>query len=186
MNSEIIDILTQPLERKWSVQGLGMMRTYLNDTQRLHIWNSSLMVHEVTQRHDHPWNFTSEIIFGAMHQTRATEIIPSETGEWVKHRVLCGEGGGLVGEPELVNIRMGEIETYYEGYSYSQKAHEVHDSFPLNNTVTIMTREYLEDNTHANVYFLKRGEFVSAEPRPASRAEILYITREVLHAYQES
>ena len=191
MNQDIINILTQPLEHEWSVQGLGFMRTYLpaggaytNETQRLHIWHSSLAVHGATQRHDHPWNFISEVMFGSMSQARGSV---NDHGMFsMRQRILCGEGGGIIGEPERVRLNMGMIETYVEGDSYRLEAHEVHNSFPMNNTVTVITREFLEDRDHAHIYYEVGGEFVSAAPRPASRAEILFVTRSVLHAYQET
>ena len=188
MNNAIINILTQPLEHEWSVQGLGMMRTYLNETQRLHIWHSSLIVPDVTELHDHPWNFESEVLFGCVRQMRFED---NDSGrKFMKQRILCGVGGGPVGEavvdPELVQIFSAGIETYYAGVTYKQKAHEIHRSFPSNNTVTIVTRDFLEDRDHAHVYYPEGGTFGSAEPRPASRAEILFITRSVLHAYQEA
>jgi len=189
MNNAIINILTQPLEYEWSVQGLGMMRTYLNETQRLHLWHSSIAIHGATTLHDHAWNFTSEIIFGCMKQARSVVVDAgsSITGTpWMKQRVLCGEGGGVVGEPEELLLGGGPMESYYAGDTYRLEASEIHNPFPMNNTVTIITREFLEDRDHANVFYPKGGEFGSAEPRPASRAEILFITREVLHSYQES
>lgn len=195
MDSDIIKILTQPLEHEWSVQGLGFMRTYLtngayhNETNRLHIWHSSLAIQGATKLHDHPWDFVSEVMFGVVNQTRAVYVADESSLDghaYMKQRILCGEGGGIDGESEEVRLCSGPIETYYAGQEYSQEAHEIHDSFPANNTVTVLTRQHKEDRDHANVFFSKGGEFVSAEPRPATRAEILYITREVLHAYQES
>jgi len=191
MNQDIINILTQPLEHEWSVQGLGMMRTYLNDTQRLHLWHNSIAVLGATSLHDHAWNFTSEIMFGCMKQTRSViQLVDDNSsirgGAYMKQRVLCGEGGGARGEPEEIRLSAGPIESYYAGDTYRLEAPEIHNPLPMNNTVTIITREFLEDRDYANVFYPKGGEFGSAEPRPASRAEILYITREVLHAYQES
>jgi hypothetical protein len=142
------------------------------------------------------------VIFGRVQQYRYTELCEGIIKQisytknegkpylrgiaWMRQRILCGEGGGVVGEPEPVYLEEGPMEFYDTGQQYSQQAHEIHNSLPINNTVTLMTREYLDDVDHANVYFRQGGEFGSAEPRPASRAEILYITREVLHAYQES
>jgi hypothetical protein len=164
MTPEILEILTNPLGRSWTVQGLGMMRTYLSETQRLHIWHSALQIPNATRIHDHPWNFTSEILFGEIHQFRATynlfgSVILGE--DWLKQEIVCGEHGGIDSEPEPVKLQIGEIEIYREGDTYRQEAHELHDSFPIDNTVTIITREYLEDLEHARVFFPK-GEHLSA------------------------
>ncbi len=184
MNQDIINILTRPLEHEWSVQGLGFMRTYLSDTERLHLWHHSLKVHGATELHDHPWNFTSTVILGCVNQSRYER---NSSGRlWMKQRILCGEGGGIDGEPKRVKIFSPAIESFYAGSTYTQKADEIHKSFPLNDTVTIVTREFLEDVDHANVYYPLGGEFVSAHPRAASRAEVLFITRSVLHTYQET
>ena len=184
MYPTLIEILTNPLEHEWSVQGLGMMRTYLNEEQRLHIWHSALQIPGASRVHDHPWHFTSKILFGAIKQQRYIRDNAFGT-PWKQQRIMCGEHGGIEGEPETVKIRTGEIETYWEGQTYRQEAHELHDSFPINGTVTIITRDYLEDLDHAYVLFPLDQEFVSAIPRPASRAEVLFVPREVLHAYQE-
>lgn len=188
MNQDIISILTRPLEHEWSVQGLGFMRTYLSETERLHLWHSSLKIHGATELHDHPWNFTSTVILGCVNQSRYEH---NDSGSiWMKQRILCGVGGGPVGEslksPEQVSLFSPALESFYTGATYTQKADEIHKSFPLNDTVTVVTREFMEDADHANVYYRVGGEFVSAHPRPASRAEVLFITRSVLNTYQET
>lgn len=189
MNSDIINILTRPLDHEWSVQGLGMMRTYLNETQRLHIWHSSLATLGATPLHNHPWDFTSEIIFGEVLQHRVVMVDDDSSIRAMPYRktpILCGEGGGISGEAESVRLVAQPMEIYGVGETYHQNAEEIHSSYPANNTVTIITREFKEDRDHADVFVPSGAEFVSAEPRPATRAEILYITRSVLHAYQES
>jgi hypothetical protein len=51
-------ILEDPM-RQWTVQGLGMLRTYLPDNARLHIWNPALKFEEVSEHHTHPWDLVS-------------------------------------------------------------------------------------------------------------------------------
>ena len=178
------DILINPLDYEWSVQGLGMMRTYLSEDKRLHIWHSALQTPGASRVHDHPWHFTSLVVFGEIHQYRYIRDINFGT-PWKQQRIMCGEHGGVEGEPEIVRIRPADLEIYKKNDVYQQKAHELHDSIPVDNTVTIITRDYLEDLDHAYVLFPLDKEFVSAIPRPATRAEVLYITREVLRAHQE-
>ena len=207
MNSNIINILTRPLEREWSVQGLGMMRTYLSERDRLHIWHSSLAVDGATQLHDHPWNFSSQIWFGGIKQIRYADNdgasrdlymnntttphlvvnLDAKSETYMKQKILCGEGGCTMGEAEEIELSEGTLEIYYAGQTYPQLSHEIHKTMPFDNTVTIINRELqpLQPRDHAHVFIPKGAEFVSAEPRPATRAEILFITREVLHAYQE-
>jgi len=196
MNRDIINILTRPLDHEWSVQGLGMMRCYLpeggaytNPTQRLHIWHSSLKTFGATPMHNHPWNFYSEVMFGEVRQHRAV-IVGDDSSvramPYKRQRILCGEGGGPTGEPEKVRLATKPMECYGVGATYYQDAEEIHHSYPINNTVTVISREFNEDRDHADVFIPMGAEFVSAEPRPATRAEILFITRQVLHEYQES
>ena len=195
MNSDIINILTRPLEHEWSVQGLGFMRTYLpadgaytNETQRLHIWHKSLAILGATPLHNHPWGFYSEVMFGMVKQHRAV-VVDADSSlnamRYRRQRILCGEGGGITGDPESVRLASRPMETYGVGATYHQDAEEIHYSYPDNNTVTVITREFQEDRGHADVFIPQGADFISAHPRPATRAEILYITREVLHAYQE-
>ena len=196
MNSDIINILTRPLEHEWSVQGLGFMRTYVPmgdayapDAQRLHIWHQSLAIHGATPLHTHPWNFCSEVHFGEVRQHRAVIIRDEDSSingmRYTQQKILCGEGGGIVDESKSVRLAAKPMEVYSAGQTYHQQADEIHYSYPANNTVTLITREFLVDKDHAYVFVPMGAEFVSAHPRPATRAEILYITREVLHAYQE-
>jgi hypothetical protein len=184
LSNRLIDILTNPLARDWTVQGLGMMRTYLSKEQRLHIWHSALQTPDASAVHDHPWNFTSKILLGKVNQHRYIRDNAFGT-PWQEQLIVCGEGGGVVGLPSVVRLRKAAKEVYSEGDVYRQEAHELHASFPADNTVTVITREYKEDLDHACVFFPLGVNFVSAEPRPASKAEILFITREVLRTYQE-
>lgn len=47
-------ILSNPENFKWSIQGLGMLRVYLSDEVRLHIWDSRFKVPGVSPLHNHP------------------------------------------------------------------------------------------------------------------------------------
>jgi hypothetical protein len=67
------------------------------------------------------------------------------------------------------------VETYREGSSYSEQAHEIHLSDPARGTITIVKRKKLPDPDHALVFW-ELGEWVSAEPHPATPTEILDIT----------
>ena len=154
---------------------------------RLHIWHSSLVTPDATPLHTHPWNFTSEVILGQVRQNRYsidTDGSVVHGRRYQRQRIICGEGGGVVGDSDDVVLYTRPKEYYDVGDKYHQEAHEIHESYPIDSTITIITREYLEDTDHAFVFIPEGEEFGSAAPRPASRAEVLYITREVLHAYQ--
>ena len=80
----------------WSIQGFGMLRCYLTKEVRLHVWDSSFAVRCVSTIHDHPWDFTSLIVSGAVKQYRFTEVHP-RTGapEYRRQVIRCGTDGGL-------------------------------------------------------------------------------------------
>lgn len=162
----------------WSIQGLGMIRLYLSPEVRLHVWDSRYAVPGVSTLHDHPWHLHSRIVAGAVHQYRFTKTIelkalvaPVPVADlWKEQTILCGEGGGLCGVPTPVALIRGAKETYRAGEVYQQTADEIHESMPEGGTVTLVTREFLEDAEHAHVYF--KDEWVTAEPRPATASEV--------------
>lgn len=177
------NILRHPHHHEWSLQGFGMLRTYLDDQRvfRLHIWSQEHAVENVSLMHNHPWDFTSKIIAGEITNRRFTE---SEDGQpFTRSRILCGEGGCIKSEPERVLLAAWPPERYIEGDSYKQTATEIHSSHPADGTVTLIERVFGEDNDHADVYY-KEGEiWVSAEPRTASEAEIKAICNKSLRLW---
>lgn len=171
-------ILEQPFEYNWSIQGLGMLRLYLDDVHRLHIWNSQYAVRNVSQMHTHPWNFRSLVVAGVVKNERYIEVTTPDDPEvlWYnKQTIFCGVGGGLVGNSSLTTLISTGIETYVERETYTEEAHEIHVSRPEDGTVTIINREYLDDADHALVFW-EDGDWVSAEPRPANNYEIADFT----------
>lgn len=184
--SAVLDIFRNPTRRVWSIQGLGMLRTYLDDEEsvRLHIWNPRAAVKDVSTIHDHPWDFTSRIISG-----RITNVIYEEVED---HRnlfgeqyqtsdLICGVGGGLVeGTTRTVRLARKSVETYTSGMSYSQDAEEVHESFPSQGAVSIITRTFRPQNRDVAKVAWKTGDWVSAEPRPATLGEIIDFTGQAL------
>lgn len=176
-------ILEHPFGFEWSLQGFGMLRLYLEPEIRLHVWDSRFTVESVSQTHTHPWNFHSTVVAGVVRNTRYHEVDSHKaTGARTKalrrQTILCGVGGGLEGDPEDVELWAEPVEVYGAGHSYTQRAHEIHVSEPYDGTVTIIRREFLDDQDHAYVYF--DGDWVSAEPRPASNLEVAQITEYAL------
>lgn len=158
-------------DRQWSLQGLGMLRTYIGDSFRLHIWIDDFRYPGVSTIHTHPWDFDSLVISGHVRNTRYLE---AEYGEgFRRQKILCGEGGCLVSDPEGVVLVKCETENYYPGQKYTQETHEIHESDPANGTVTIIDRSVPSgsDPDHAYVYF--RGDWVTTEPRPATEDEVM-------------
>lgn len=174
--ARVRDILAHPFDREWSIQGFGMLRTYLDDEHagRLHIWDVSEAVEDVSTIHDHPWDFTSRIVRGRIRNQRYAlhETGESDTGKpFTSAKIRCGEGGGLVSDPRPVQICSLGVEVYGPGDTYSMLAPELHESFPDCGAVTVIERSFHADRDIATVCW-RTGDWVSAEPRPATRAEV--------------
>lgn len=173
-------ILERPLGHDWSLQGFGMLRLYLSKTVRLHVWNSSKAVPNVSVIHTHPWHFDSHVIAGQIINVRyvISDVYPGRA--CVPHqyaKILCGMGGGIAKgelkeERGVKNLCELPLEIYKEGATYTQSADEIHKSLPTDGTVTIVTRRPLDDPDHAYVFW-EKGDWVSAEPRKATDDEVM-------------
>lgn len=174
-------ILQNPLDMDWSIQGLGMLRLYLDGDkiQRLHIWCPSHAVENVSTMHTHPWSFSSLIVAGEINQVR---YIDRKEGRKVHRQIIqCGENGCLKGEPDIASLLPhNQGEFYEEGQSYHMHSVEIHESFPREGSVSIITRTFHGDTEHAEVFWDLDKEWISAEPRKATREEIRDFTETAL------
>lgn len=180
------NILSHPMEFDWQVQGLGMMRIYLDasKTHRLHIWDSSLKVPGVSALHNHPWDLTSLVVAGVYKQYRYTDPVANQQGEeYNKVTIKCGEGAFCTTEPEKVKLFQSYLETYKERETYHQSASEIHWACPEDGTVTIVMRTPKADPDHAAVYWRGKGKWVSAEPRQATEEEIVSVCNRSLESW---
>lgn len=173
---DVRNFLDHPYDREWSIQGFGMLRTYLDADQkyRLHIWDPQAAVEEVSSIHDHPWDFTSEVISGQI-----TNVLFLEDSFGLEHmavNIRCGVGGGMIGTPEKIGLHEKSRTTYIAGMGYSQHAEELHMSLPAPGTVTLITRHFRPDNRDIARVIWPKGDWVSAEPRPATEREIMHFT----------
>jgi hypothetical protein len=177
------NLLENPHDNEWSIQGLGMLRTYLAPETRLHVWSQVASVEAASKMHTHPWDFESLIVSGRVCDFNCREITQYEGGgtRMRKQTIRCGEGGGLIGEPEDVRISVWPPKAYTEGQTYSHKAEDIHYSVPEEGSVTIIQREFREDTEHAFVYF--NGEWGTAEPRPATDGEIVAVCGSALERW---
>lgn len=183
------DAVDKPWQREWSLQGFGMLRTYLDEEKnlRLHIWDPAFQVEDVDTVHTHPWNFHSFVVAGEVSNTRYTrrnELGAGDLPRFREQEILCGPGGCETDtSPKIVGLKAGRPEVYKQGDQYSQLAHEIHISEPKAGTVTIIAREFLHDTEHAYVYIPSGQEWVSAEPRPATHDEVIAICGDALKAW---
>lgn len=153
----------------WSRQGLGMLRLYLDAEKifRLHVWDSSLKIPGVSPMHTHPWDLESTVIAGVYQQRRYTYDVSDvyePTAIFNKARIRCGSEACVKTEPEVVQLRLLPVETVLEGGTYKQSASEIHESFPLDGTVTIVKRTFQADTEHADVFWRGSGGWVDAAP----------------------
>lgn len=179
--NDIAKILADPLDREWSIQGLGMLRTYLDGSkiQRLHVWSDQAKYDDASELHTHPWDMTSTIVAGRLEQHRFVASLEAEPTH-MQQKILCGEGGGLCGAPRPVALRQMHPEFYGKGAVYRQYWWEIHRTRPADGTVTIIARDFTSDPDHAYVYWPVGQEWVTAEPRPATNDEIIRITNNAL------
>ena len=164
------DILDHASVREWSIQGFGMMRTYIGPDARyrLNIWHKDLSVPNVSRIHTHPWDFTSYIIAGTMGNQRYSE------GAGTPYQVLTltpgPSGGPLPGSRGTTKLYEKVIEHYYEGDVYSQRADEIHATLFADGSVTINDR--IRHGADEARSFWGEGDWVDAKPRPATPEEI--------------
>lgn len=184
-------ILEWPGARDWSLQGFGMLRTYLAPDLRLHVWDSRWKVENVTTMHTHPWNFISSVVAGGVKNRRyykhgevpAHVPVNSASLLYREQEILCGVGGHETETSDVVMLVAGHAEMITEGQHYHQLAHEIHSSEPVDGTVSIIQRQFLNDADHAFVYVPDGQEWVSAEPRPANKDEVEAICTYALNTW---
>jgi hypothetical protein len=178
-------ILSHAAAFEWTVQGFGMMRTYFGEDKqhRLNVWHSGLSVPNVSIIHDHPWRFQSWVLSGQI-MNRRYNLHFMEGNDRIKHKFMIiepGEQGGPRGEPQDAWLHPRAPEGYYSGGFYSQLAHEVHSSHPLDGTVTINDRR--DRGPDIARVFWQHGDWVDAKPRPATQEEVRFYSEYSLSQY---
>ena len=184
LSAVVRSVLERYQHYEWTVQGFGMLRTYLDKGGefRLHIWHNSFKVPGVSTIHDHPWDFESKVVAGRVTNVRYTEVdLPG--ARYSCQKIKCGAGGGLEGEPfSTLLVKMHE-EVYLPGNVYNQLAKEIHESIPEDGTVTIIKRQFGPDTEHARVFWSPSDVWVSAEPRLAASWEVEEFVQEALKRF---
>jgi hypothetical protein len=191
MRALVYSILLKPSQHAWTVQGVGMLRTYIGrgKEHRLNVWHSALAVPNVSLIHDHPWHFASWILNGTMLNVRFIEH-PERYGDGFPvgdlfefMRIKCGPGGGPAGESGVTRLQAVESEQYRAGGFYAQQSHEIHMTAFDDGTVTLNERVMLDDCDHARVFWAAGKQWVDAEPRVATQQEIQMATRAALGSW---
>jgi hypothetical protein len=179
MKPLVKSILEHPLDRQWSLQGLGMLRLYLSDELRLHVWNQHYAVEGVSAIHTHPWSFQSIVIAGHVNQYLYREHNRGEIYNYSE--ITCGQDDQTL-RPKTIRL-MRELQEFKNGEVYSQHKDDIHESFPTLGTVTLCLRIFENDRDHAKVFWPHHTNFISAAARPASDEEILAMTQASLERY---
>lgn len=179
--SSIDEIIYHPREYSgWSLQGFGMLRLNLTKDIRLHVWSQEHQVKDVSLVHDHPWDFNSAILHGEMENRLYNQFAGPASGAPFQYAtILCGPGGGKRSENQECFLEEYHRITFKRGQTYYQESDIIHASFPKTGTVTLVERYFKPDTEHARVFWPKGEQWVSAEPRPATAAEILDICQSV-------
>ena len=171
----VLTILRHAEDFPWRMQEVGLLGLRLDDQRqyRLHVWDPTYRTGEPPV-HDHPYDFTSEVIVGEMTNTRY-EVDP--TGDrYIRYRY----------PPTAEDLRRRDTvtltaspTTFREGGRYGQLAHELHDSSQLPGTVTV-TRCSRVDVTDLTVCLRDGSSWRSGRARDATRDEVKSVVARAL------
>ncbi len=183
-------ILENAINYEWSIQGFGMLRLYLEDEIRLHIWDTRYKIKDVSIIHTHPWNFHSYVIAGILFNQDWKEVSlddPFHFGFW-RQEIITGEQATATPQNKtiLVGAIIDKIKYYGEGDTYYQDMTIPHQTCYEDGTVTIIERDSRLDNNFAYSYWNEEfgpNGWVSAAPRKATEAEILDIVENSLEKF---
>jgi hypothetical protein len=174
--ARVQQILTHAEDYPWRMQEeIGLLGLRVDDCRRyrLHVWDPRPEVGEPPV-HDHPYDFVSTVIAGAMTNTRYEES-PSGA-EYSRVRYLVSDEG--VRRTDTVRLSATST-TMSEGDEYAQLAHELHGSRQQPGTVTIIRCAFL-DVDELTVCRRDGDRFVSGQARPATLDEVKRIARSAL------
>ena len=186
IEAEVWDILQHPWDREWTVQGFGMMRTYLDKEhlRRLQIWDDTLRIKDVSDIHTHPWHFHSYVVVGAIgnatYEMDATGgVYGSRCWPFYMQRLITpGENVKAHGVDLLVRLSQRANVVYHPGEWYAMHASQIHRSWFDSLTITVVERDrrqrlpWLGMPDLAYSYYAGDLDWVSAEPRPATPKEV--------------
>jgi len=172
----VFTILRHAEDYPWRMQDIGLMSLRLDDQReyRLHVWDPTEDVIEDPAVHDHPYDFTSRIIVGELTNTRHEEDRSGE--EYVRLRYTLG--GEDLRRSDTVRLS-GVATTFREGGEYHQLAPELHASWQLPGTVTVIRCSWTEVSD-LTVCLRDEGSWRSGLSRDATRDEVKAVAAKAL------
>lgn len=153
----------------WTVQGLGMLRCYTSNGDRITIWHEDLVYPGVTRVHDHPWDLESTVLSGDVYDH--VYSLGGFRGSDVYTRYLITAGEGRPSYPETVLLFKVATKVLSVGDTYRHAWSDVHSTSFSNGAVTYCRRSNRQGQM-ARVYVPAGEEYGSAEPRPATPEEV--------------
>lgn len=177
-------ILDHATDYEWSVHGFGLLRLYIRNLGRLHVWDSALRYPNVSMIHNHSWDLKSTVVSGQIINTRYTTEPPYEgynTPGMVYHgkRLITGYNTRDVVSLDNCKLYRRSIDRLTAGDEYSQLAHEIHETNADDGTVSLMARKE-DENGQADVYWPAWTEWGTAKPRVAEPAEVMAVVTRAL------
>ncbi len=176
-------VLERARHYEWTLQGFGMLRLYLNNVGRIHVWDSAYATADVSVIHDHAWDLQSQVVAGELTNIRYAVCGESEGKPYWCQNIATGEGGGPIGEPLACFLvregfeLLGDTRTRQ---SYAQASSEIHETRYVDGTVTLVARPEGAGRKTARSFYPFDFEWVSAEPRPATTEEVVNICESAL------
>lgn len=175
-------LLENAAKFEWSLQGLGMLRLYLPDDTRLHVWDTRHAYPGASPIHDHQqWSLHSTVISGCIRNIRYIKNSNGEPFHFAKFK--AGYGTQRLSQPETIHLLACIPELHHPGDSYAQHPEEIHQTVPNNGTVTIMRKTPTADPESARIFWEEGTEWGSAEPRRATDEEVRQMTEWALERW---
>lgn len=162
------------LDFPWVMQEIGLLGLRLDERRcyRLHVWAPD-RAGGPPVIHDHPFDFSSQVLFGEVVDTRYAED-PAGT-EYLRERYVPGVEDDRAADPVRLT---GRSERHRAGEEYSLTAAELHDSRPLPGTVTVIRRTWVAPG-RLTVCRPYGTPWVEGASRPATADEITAVTAAV-------
>lgn len=164
----VFTILRHAEDFPWRMQpDIGLLGLRLDDRRefRLHVWAPAYGAEE-SPIHDHPYSFTSEVIVGELTNTRYEE----DPGGEAYTRLRYPPPAEHLRRSDSVRLSPSAA-TFTEGDRYGQLASELHSSWQVPGTVTVIRCSW-EDVAELTVCVRHEGAWRSGQARDATRHEI--------------